>query len=292
MGAIADFPKMSVFAGIIAALIIELEPWMFNKNLIHPIYKTPVPFNPHFYTWATLEERLEFPDMKTRVELVIDYFWPYSQRRTVDDWVSLMRPMITGRKAEAELGEPRYHSLRAAHDWLANNPDFEARRIAQCDLNEFEFDELRARYFKRCLNLVEKKSKRIVFVLPPARKEYVDEIYKNPKYLATYKEILAFIHGLENEKVHSIIWERAEDCQLDDTVFVDYGHFNLQGARVFTNVLFKKIRAMGLIDGNGRAKESKEAGSVAKGRVEVVPGGKGLQVNGNRLTLEKMRGEV
>jgi hypothetical protein len=57
----------------------------------------------------------------------------------------------------------------------------------------------------------------------------MDVIYMNPGYLATYRKCLQFIHGLENEKVRSIIWETPKDCGLNDSIFIDYGHFSKEG---------------------------------------------------------------
>jgi hypothetical protein len=61
------------------AVVIEVEPWMFNKNMKHIIHKTPYSFEAHFYTWATFQERLEYPDLKTKSLLLADYFWPFSE---------------------------------------------------------------------------------------------------------------------------------------------------------------------------------------------------------------------
>jgi hypothetical protein len=84
-------------------VIIEVSPSMFNKNGIHPIYKTPYTFEPLFYTWATLQERFEYPDPMLKLLLISDYFWPISERRSLSDWVSVIQSIVNNRYVEPHL---------------------------------------------------------------------------------------------------------------------------------------------------------------------------------------------
>jgi hypothetical protein len=229
-------------------VIIEVSPSMFNKNAIHPIYKTPYTFEPHFYTWATLQERFEYPYPMLKLLLISDYFWPISERRSLSDWVSVIQSIVNNRYIEPHLCIPLYHYNVGAFQSLANNPDFFAQNIAQEHLNNYEFTNKNAEYLKRLIHLAEKKStKKIILLQTPVRKEYMDVIYNNPKYAETYTQYLQFIHSLENENVHSIIWETPKDCGLNDSVFVDYGHFNILGAYNFTQRLFIEMKNRGII---------------------------------------------
>jgi tetratricopeptide (TPR) repeat protein len=236
-------------------VVVEVEPWMFNKNLIHPIFKTQHPFEPYFYTWATFAERIEFPDIKTKTLLVADYFWPFSERRKLVEWNAVIKALIQGKHAEPHLSVPIYHYQQDAYLSLANNPAFSARQIVQDHLNDFEFADYKAEYLRRLIGLAEKRAKRIVLVQPPVRREYIDAIYSNPQYLDTYIHYVLFIHGLESGKVASIIWQTPEDCGLTDSIFIDYGHFNAKGAQVFTQRLFQELKASGLA-GSDAAEET------------------------------------
>jgi hypothetical protein len=223
-------------------VIIEVEPWMFNNNLIHPIYKKPFPFEQHFYTWATFQERLEYPDPIMKLLLLADYVWPFSERRSLNDWVSIVQSMINSKYVEPHLSIPAYHYNLEAFQALANSPTFFAQNIAQDHMNNYEFAEYKAEYLKRLIHLAEKRAKKIILLQPPVRKEYMSVIYNNPKYTKTYIQYLQFIHSMERENVHSIIWEMPKDCGLNDSIFVDYGHFNLHGAYIFTQRLFVEMK--------------------------------------------------
>jgi hypothetical protein len=228
-------------------IIIEVEPWMFNKNGIHPIYKIPWPFESHFYTWASFQERLEFPDLETKVFLLTDYFWPFSERRSLTAWISILHKIVTGEHVEPQLSIPIYHYSMKAYQSLANDPNFFPYQIAQDHLNNFEFAEIKAQYFKRLISLLERYSNNIILLQPPVRQQYMEVIYNNAEYLTTYMKVLEFMHSLENQNVHSIIWETSQDCGLDDSIFVDYGHFNIRGAYIFTQRLFDEMKKRGLI---------------------------------------------
>ncbi len=229
------------------AVVIEVEPWMFNKNMKHIIHKTPYPFEAHFYTWATFQERLEYPDLKTKSLLLADYFWPFSERRPLVEWGSAIRLLLLGKEVEPKLSEAVYHKHEWAYKALLNTPTFQAPLIAHDHLNNFEFDEYKARHLRRLVGSAQKKTGRIVLLQPPVRKEYMDVIYMNPGYLATYRKCLQFIHGLENEKVRSIIWETPKDCGLNDSIFIDYGHFSKEGAYKFSRRLYSELENMGVI---------------------------------------------
>jgi tetratricopeptide (TPR) repeat protein len=227
-------------------VVIEIEPWMFNKNLINPALKKPEPFEPHFYIWATFQERVELADTKAKCLLMADYVWPFSERHSLMSWIALAQS--TGKRAAPKLEIPVYHYQPRACQLLAKDPIYSAGHISQDHLNDFQFDYNKAEYLKRLILLAEKKARNIVLLQPPVRKEYLDTIYNNPTYLDTYIKVIRFIHGLENENVHSIIWETPRDCDLKDLVLIDYGHFNREGAYLFTQRLFSELKNMGLME--------------------------------------------
>ena len=231
-------------------IIIDIEPWMFNNNTIHPIFKKQIPYEPYFTVWASLQERIEFSGITTKAYLASDFFWPLSERRSFPEWFGVFNTLTNRHSIRAGLSIPTYQYNAAEYQSLATAPNFSAYSIAHNHLNNFEFAKYKADSLRYLVKRLEKQCDYIVLLQPPVRKEYMDVIYNNPDYHTTYKQVLAFIHSLENDKVSSIIWETPSDCGLDDSVFIDYGHFNLNGANKFTGILYNKLNIMGLIDPN------------------------------------------
>ena len=229
-------------------IIIDVEPWMFNKNMRHPVYKKILPYQPYFPIWASLKERTEPPGIGSKTSLVFDFFWPVTERRSFPDWYAAIKTLTNSQNVSAGLSIPTYQYNAAEYQSLATAPNFSAYSIAHDHLNNYEFAKYKANYLRHLVKRFEKQCDHIVLLQPPVRKEYMDVIYNNPDYLATYKQVLTFIHSLENKKVSSIIWETPAGCGLDDSVFIDYGHFNLNGANKFTGILYNKLNIMGLID--------------------------------------------
>jgi hypothetical protein len=230
-------------------IIIDVEPWMFNNKGIHPIYKKPNPYEPYFTIWASLKERTEPPGIATKASLVSDFFWPVSEKRSFPDWYAVFNALISiNQNIPAGLSIPTYQYNADEYQSLATAPNCSAFSIAHDYMNNYEFSKYKADSLRYLVKQFEKHCDHIVLLQPPVRKEYMDVIYNNPGYLATYKQVLAFIHSMENDKVDSIIWETPTDCGLDDSIFIDYGHFNLNGAKKFTEILYSKMHTMGLMD--------------------------------------------
>lgn len=229
-------------------VIIEVEPWMFNENYFST--EDSLFLQPGFFTWASFQDRLEFPDIKSKFLLLADYFWPFSERRTPDVWGYIINAAMKGRRSKPLDPDepPEYHYNLSAYKKVADDPKGTAQFQANGGLNNFRFAEYKAEYLKRLINLADKKANNIVILQPPLRKEYIDVLYNNSNYLDGYIKVLRFIHSLENRKVHSITWETSKDCGLNDSVFIDYGHFNAQGAYVFTQRLFHELKVSGLVE--------------------------------------------
>lgn len=229
-------------------VIIEIEPWMFNEYYFST--KDNLFLQPGFLKWATFQDRLKFPDVKTKFLLLADYFWPFSERRSLDGWVDIIDSSIKGIPSKPYNPEeqPKYHYLLSAYQKVANNPKGTTEFQFSSGLHDFKFSAYKAEYLKCLITLVKKKSKKIIILQPPLRNEYFEYLYNNPEYLDTYKEVLRVVHSLEDKNVHSIIWETTKDCGLNDSVFIDYGHFNIQGANIFTQRLFIEMKNRGIIE--------------------------------------------
>ncbi len=229
-------------------IIIDIEPWMFNNNLIHAIYKKTYHYEPYFTIWASLKERTEPPGIAAKASLVSDFFWPVSEKRAFPDWYAVIKALTNNQNMLARLSAPTYQYKADEYRYLATSTNFKAFSMAHNNMANFEFSNYKADYLRYLIQRFERQCDHIVLLQPPVHKEYMDVIYNNPNYLSGYKQILAFIRSFENDKVSSILWETPADCGLDDSVFIDYGHFNMDGAREFTKILYNKLNVMGLID--------------------------------------------
>ncbi len=258
-------------------VIIEVEPWMFNNNYFSQ--GGTLFIQPGFYQWATIQDRLEFPDLKIRALSTVDYIWPISERRSLQGWSSVIDGFIHKRYPEPMNPDdiPKYHYDAAAYRKVAEEPKGTAQFQAHAALNNFEFSSYKAEYLERLVRLAEKKSKKIVLLQPPLQNEYIDIMFDNPKYLEGHIRVIKFLHSLENKNVSTIIWERPEDCGLNDAVFIDYGHFNREGAYMFTQRLYNELNSRGLTETHdpvGTSSDTELKGNILKLEkfVQVHPG--------------------
>ena len=238
------FRKISGQLDPSALVVIEIEPWMLNKN-VYPLGAEEIAF----LTWSTFKERLEFPDIRKKSFLLVDYFSPISQRRTLGDWSTLIHSLIVGKYPQPYNPDeiPEYHYKKSSYEKLATDLKFSVYKQMRLLWN-FKFAEYKAEYLKRLISLAENKSRNIVILQPPLRNEYIEVIKAFPQLLNAEMEYLSFINSLEGTKVHTIVWERPEECGLNDAVFIDYGHFNLKGSYAFTQVFFNELKSNGLIE--------------------------------------------
>ena len=58
------------------------------------------------------------------------------------------------------------------------------------------------------------------------------------------ESIDVLIDSKVGDGVYSVSCKRAADCNLDESIFVDYGHLTFEGARALTNELFDRIHAL------------------------------------------------
>jgi tetratricopeptide (TPR) repeat protein len=247
-------------------VIIEVEPWMFNNNYFS---QGDIPFiQPGFYQWATLQDRFEFPHLKIKALLLADYFWPFSERRSLQGWCSVLDGVMHKMHPKPMNPDdiPKYHYDPSAYKMVAEEPKGTAQFQAHAALNDFEFAPYKAEYLQRLIRLAEKKSKKIVLLQPPLRNEYIDIMFDTPKYLEGHIRVVKFLHSLESENVSTIIWERPEDCGLTDSVFIDYGHFNREGAYMFTQRLYNELTSRGLV--GSRAIKGVASNALDRGNIQ------------------------
>lgn len=215
--------------------VIEVEPWMFNANRLNEVLQTPARPRPHFYRWATLPERLAIPGFEEKEATTLNFFWPLYERRSLKQWMFGLSSVLEG--SHGALAVPGYHYDEAAAQQLANDPHFFPQAAAKSHMNNYQFAKNEAHNLLLLVELLRENAIEVVLVQPPARQEYMKFISKEP----AYQEYLMFIRSLENDDVRVIIWENPGEIGLDDSYFIDYGHFNAEGAELFTESVFQKL---------------------------------------------------
>jgi hypothetical protein len=223
--------------------VIEVEPWMFNSNRLNEVLQQPSRPRSHFYRWASWQERLEIADFNTRIMLIFNFLWPVYERRSLKDWMFGISSILEG--SHGALAVPQYHYDMEAARQLTNDPHFSTDSAVKSHMNNYEFAKNEANNLRHLRQLLGENSVEVILIQPPVRQKYMEAIYQNPEYLAAYKKYLSFIQSLENDNTCVIIWEKSGDIDLDDTAFVDYGHFNSNGAESFTEAVFKEILEIG-----------------------------------------------
>lgn len=72
------------------------------------------------------------------------------------------------------------------------------------------------------------------------RSEYYNYLDTDPRYRSEFEKYKTFIKSFSNK--HQVIyWETPPDAGLDNSIFVDYGHFSKEGAVLFTRHLSAEI---------------------------------------------------
>ena len=239
------YPKLFASSPLV---ILEIGPWMFNKYYFSNTNNLFI--QPGFFTWATFQDRLNLPDVKEKYLLLFDYFWPVSERRSIDEWVGILYSLVIGRPPTLYDPDeiPGWHYNLSDFIKVRDHPGQTVQYQTSAGLNNYTFAEYKAEYLRSLIHLIEYKSKNIVLLQPPLRNAYFNIVYNNNQYLKGDTDVIKFIHSLESERVHSIIWQAPEDCGMNDSVLVDYGHFSVNGAYLFTQILFNKLKGLGLLN--------------------------------------------
>ena len=225
--------------------VVELEPWMFNANFRHPLLKKPQRFRPYYYRWATLPERWAVPDWRTRGGLLAQWLAPSYERRTIMDWGRAIKAVVRPESREPQL--PRFaghHDARVAAAQSAS-PDFRAENIREMHLYDFEIAPDKVKALRQLVSDLQARSIQVLLVQPPVREAYLEPLRGSKPGALAYRQLLGEFRALEGEGVRFILWETAADCDLDESIFIDYGHFTAEGARRFTARLWEAACELG-----------------------------------------------
>jgi len=213
--------------------IVEVEPSQFNANARSPLTGVLIPYPVSMTGWGTWSERVVFPSI-ARPELVRSLFAPLELRRALPAWMHYLGSLRS--HEAASVPRPRYHQDAEARETLENDERFEAVSMSKLHFGSYRFSEYLWTKLEALVDRLERQGIRVVVFSPPARRVYWDypqhEASVGPGYGVYRKKMQAL-----GQRVEVIEWDTAGDAGLDESIFLDYGHCSLEGARLLSGRL-------------------------------------------------------
>jgi len=226
----------------VETVFIEAIPVSFNDNAVHPRTHQRARCPAEFATWATWRERLRLSDPALRYELLAGHVFSLTYRRNLVRWVKIGKAILTREPWAGDMSPPPFHADPEKAAILARDPVFQAVTVSRCHLRNYHFCKQTAMTMQELLTLLRRRGVNVVVLHPPAQKEYYDYVVSTPQRLTEFEKYRSFMSDLA-EECQTICWEKVEDCGLDDSVLVDYGHFSRDGAIAFTKRVSDEIQA-------------------------------------------------
>ncbi len=214
-------------------IFLEISPWMFNANALHPISKESFQLRDEILKWGNIQERLEIKETTQRIEAMTISMIP---RNPLSDYILVLNesePII-------DLVIPELEANQNSEKVLGDNPNFRAENISRCHLYKFEFLQSEANKLLELIRELERSGVAVSIIHPPVRSEYYNYLDTDRRYRAEFEKYKNFIKSFSDN--HQVIyWEKPVDCGLDNSIFVDYGHFSKEGSILFTRRLSVEI---------------------------------------------------
>jgi hypothetical protein len=248
-GRLADASYMVRHAGGLPAsiqlVVIEISPWEFNRNGLHPGTGAPNSIPVRTRSLGTLSDRLAVDDITARLQLVADLIWPVYQRRPFLQW-DYPDPLQA-----AIPPPPRIHYDLQSRMYLANLEGFRGDKIAAKHFYNAAMSTWAKRNLDVLLSQVRSPTRHVVLLQLPARSAYMGAVNADPQTRALLREVADFVRAHATADILPLTWELASDCGLEEDIFVDYGHFTLGGAVALTDRLYDELtdRGIGLTGG-------------------------------------------
>ena len=218
-------------------LVLEINPWTFNQYIINPVTRIPEEYPHEFDVWASFDERFAMESWPVRSKLMASYV----PRRTLKQYVDL----ATGKLEPVadSIPPPLYHSDRQDEERRRKDENFFPENISRYHLTEYIFSSRKAAILDELLDFCDEHSIPVVLVHPPVKASYYDYVLKDDRRRSEFEAHRRFIRGLA-ERYPVFFWETVRDCNLDDQIFIDYGHFSFDGALTFSRHLANQLREL------------------------------------------------
>ncbi len=168
---------------------------------------------------------------------------PLAMRRPFYSWTKYVGGLF--RKTPSYLRPPKYHRNRLEEVSVRNAPNFCARVVSMHHMNQLQLSPFKCDMYRKLLAELTRRGATVVLVSPPARKEYFEIAATDPVVRDGYQAYDAFRAELAKE-FPSFYWDKAAACGFDESIFVDYGHYTIDGGILFSNYLAETLRKKGL----------------------------------------------
>ncbi len=222
---------------VVTAAVIEIDPWVFNQNNLHPLTHKKEKYRHEFELWASLRERWEIENLWTRLELIALMV----PRNTLQDLLQKSEK-VPPLASLLKLAPPPYHFQDSALQTRLADKHFFPENISRMHLHDYQFSELKQKRFERMLDRLSTAGIPFVIVHPPVKTTYYDYVRKDEQRTREFQKHLDFIQQLQREQ-RVVYWQTTADCDLDDSVFIDYGHYSAVGATRFSDRLFLELNS-------------------------------------------------
>lgn len=218
-------------------VIIEVNPRTFNVKRMNPLTKEIVRYPMEFEHWASLAEILNAESLGMKIELLYKRIIP---NQSLIERLWTLHYFINLEKIDSDLDVPEYHFDKDKELKIRKDPVFFPENISQYHMMNYRFSVKKRDRFLQFLSFLRNQGCQVIIVQPPVKETYFDYVRSDANMVNEYQKHLAFLKQLSLDTV-VINWQTPDEANLDESVFVDYGHFTLKGAKTFSGLLLSNI---------------------------------------------------
>ena len=222
-------------------VLIEAARWNFNRNRIAPLTEIRTDYPEHFRQQGGLRDRLSVDGWIARASLVAEMIWPTYQRRGLAAWLHFA---TTRWSPVPSLPIRSPHWDEKQHAAIRRQKFLQANSIVLDHFHEPAMSSFALRNFRALIGEIRSQGARVVVVHLPTRPAYERAIRRDTAKSKLVELIDNEIDSILDDGVYAVGCRLAGECGLTQSVFVDYGHFNYEGARAFTGFLFDEVDAL------------------------------------------------
>jgi hypothetical protein len=219
-------------------VVIEVSPQTFNAKRRNPITKEIIKYPREFEHWASLEEILSTESLGIKIELLYKKLVP---RQSLKDRLWTLKNIINTDAINPDLPIPEFHYDKDKEMKLRKDPTFFPENISRHHMMNYYFSDKKKDSFLKFLCNLRNQGCEVIIVQPPVKEQYFDYIRSDADMLKEYQQHIAFLKQLSLDYV-LINWQTPDMANLNESVFVDYGHFTLEGAKQFSGLLLSSIK--------------------------------------------------
>ncbi|MEC7501982.1 MAG: hypothetical protein VX970_09650 [Planctomycetota bacterium] len=219
--------------------VIEIAPWTFNKNT-QELDSEKIWLPSELDSWGNLDEVWVVSSWKRKCRFLAKMAVP---KLSLRDYLLIAKNVCKGGPGVPELRGPLYHHDQAKAESQRKNHLFFAQNISKRHLANYEFSDFKRDQFMQLVKSLENQGIEIVFVQPPVKKNYFNHIQNNPRLANEFRKHFQFLDELATQ-YKTLVWPTREDAGLQDSHFVDYGHFTFNGAKKFSAMLTDAMHGM------------------------------------------------